>query len=96
MLSLKGERFLEVSFVDDIGMDSLDALEFVMCVEKEFGVYISDEDVAEIVKIGDLKKTIEKNLTDGKMGIANDTSVQETRAVKQVNYGIGFARRIAV
>ncbi len=36
------------NFVDDLGFDSLDAQEFTMHVEKEFGVSIADEQREEM------------------------------------------------
>ena len=36
------------SFVNDLGADSLDVVEFVMEVEKEFGIEIPDEDASKL------------------------------------------------
>ncbi len=58
-LSLKGKQFLNVSFVDDLGLDSLEAIELVMSVEEEFDISISDEDVTGIVKVKNLKECID-------------------------------------
>lgn len=44
----------ECSLINDLGADSLDAVELILAVEEEFGVEIPDE-VAENVKtVGDL------------------------------------------
>jgi acyl carrier protein len=59
VLSLEGEEFLEASFVDDVGLDSLEAIELIMAVEEEFDISISDEDVMGIVQIKDLKKCVD-------------------------------------
>lgn len=40
--------------IDDLGADSLDLLEIVMDVEKEFGVEIDDESAREIRTVRDL------------------------------------------
>lgn len=40
----------------DLGMDSLDAIELVMCLEDEFDVEILDEDFERVVTVGDLYK----------------------------------------
>jgi len=48
------------SFVQDLGADSLDALELTMAFEKEFGLDISDDDMESLVTIGDMEQLIEK------------------------------------
>ena len=40
--------------VEDLGADSLDAIDIVMSVEDEFGIEIPDEDVENISTIGDI------------------------------------------
>lgn len=47
------------SFVNDLGADSLDVVEFVMEVEKEFKVDIPDEDAGKLQTVGDAVKYIE-------------------------------------
>lgn len=47
------------SFVNDLGADSLDVVEFVMEVEKEFDITISDEDATKLATVGDAVKYIE-------------------------------------
>ena len=47
------------SFVNDLGADSLDVVEFVMEVEKEFNITIPDEDAAKLEKVGDAVKYID-------------------------------------
>ena len=39
------------SFVDDLGADSLDIVEFVMELEEEFEVAIPDEDAEKIITV---------------------------------------------
>lgn len=41
------------SFIDDLGADSLDIVELVMLIEKEFGIEIPDEDAERIQTVGD-------------------------------------------
>ena len=41
----------EVSFVDDLGADSLDTVELVMALEEEFETEIPDEDAEKITKV---------------------------------------------
>ena len=43
----------EASFLKDLGGDSLDIVELVMALEDEFGITISDEDVAQITTVQD-------------------------------------------
>jgi len=49
------------SFVDDLGVDSLDLLELVMALEQEFDVEIDDDDLVDIKTVGDAIKYI-KNI----------------------------------
>ena len=51
----------EASFVNDLGADSLDVVEFVMEVEKEFDITIPDEEAAKLATVGDAVKYIEAN-----------------------------------
>ncbi len=41
------------SFIDDLGADSLDIVELVMAIEKEFDIEIPDEDAEKISTVGD-------------------------------------------
>ncbi|MBN1325329.1 MAG: acyl carrier protein [Alphaproteobacteria bacterium] len=47
------------AFVNDLGADSLDVVEFVMEVEKEFNITIPDEDAGKMATVGDAIKYIE-------------------------------------
>ncbi|MDP6933935.1 MAG: acyl carrier protein, partial [Myxococcota bacterium] len=38
----------DASFIDDLGADSLDIVELVMLIEKEFDIEIPDEDAEKI------------------------------------------------
>ncbi len=49
----------EASFINDLGADSLDVVEFIMEVEKEFDITISDEDATKLATVGDAVKYIE-------------------------------------
>ena len=40
------------SFVDDLGADSLDAVELIMAMEEEFDIEIPDEDAEKITTVG--------------------------------------------
>jgi acyl carrier protein len=49
------------AFVNDLGADSLDVVEFVMEVEKEFDITIPDEAAAKLVTVGDAVKYIDEH-----------------------------------
>lgn len=41
------------SFIEDLGADSLDIVEMVMAIEKEFAIEIPDEDAEKIATVQD-------------------------------------------
>ena len=45
--------------IKDLGADSLDVVEMLLDLEKEYGVEISDEQAAELKTVGDIVKLIE-------------------------------------
>lgn len=49
----------EASFTNDLGADSLDTVELIMELEKEFGVNIPDSDAEKIQTVGDAIAYIE-------------------------------------
>ncbi|MGI9558163.1 MAG: acyl carrier protein [Thermodesulfobacteriota bacterium] len=55
----------EMSFIDDLGADSLDLVELVMSIEDEFGIEILDEDVEKIVTVQDAVDFIKESQGDG-------------------------------
>ncbi|MCR4919389.1 MAG: acyl carrier protein [Prevotella sp.] len=52
----------EASFTNDLGADSLDTVELIMELEKEFGVNIPDDMAEKIGTVGDAIKFIEENM----------------------------------
>jgi len=48
------------SFTDDLGLDSLDAVEVVMAIEEEFGIEIPDEEADKITSVGEAISYISK------------------------------------
>ncbi len=47
----KEEVTIDSSFIDDLGADSLDAVELIMRLEEEFGIDIPDEDAEKITTV---------------------------------------------
>lgn len=45
---------------EDLGADSIDAIELIMGIEEEFDIEISDDEAMSIKTVGDLVKVIEK------------------------------------
>ena len=52
---------LETHLVDDLGADSLDAVDLIMAIEDEFGVELDDETAQNVRRVGDLVSFIEAN-----------------------------------
>lgn len=52
---------LEASLADDLGADSLDAVELNMALEDNLGVAISDEELANMKTVGDIVNYLEAN-----------------------------------
>lgn len=44
----------DTSFMDDLGADSLDVVELIIGVESEFDIDIPDEEVENLITIGDV------------------------------------------
>ena len=53
----------EASFTNDLGADSLDTVELIMELEKEFDLSIPDEEAEKIVTVGDAIAFIENAKT---------------------------------
>jgi acyl carrier protein len=49
----------QASFTSDLGADSLDTVELIMELEKEFGISIPDEEAEKISTVGDAIARIE-------------------------------------
>ena len=61
-LSAPEDKITEkASFMNDLGADSLDVVEFVMEVENKFGITIPDEDAAKMATVGDAVKYIDSH-----------------------------------
>lgn len=55
----------EQKLADDLAIDSLDAIEISIDIEKEFDIYISDDKIDAIVNatVGDIYTMVEQHLT---------------------------------
>ena len=49
----------EAKFIEDLGADSLDTVELVMALEKEFDLEIPEEDAEKLQTVSDAVKYIE-------------------------------------
>lgn len=50
----------EANLIEDLGADSLDAVELSMAIEDEFDVEIEDEEFQQLATVGDILKAIEE------------------------------------
>ena len=50
----------ESKMIEDLGADSLDAVELVMAVEEEFGIEVPDEEAEKLASVGDIIAHVEK------------------------------------
>lgn len=59
-LSVEAEKVtLESRLSEDLGADSIDAVELIMNIEDEFNIQVSDEEAQNLKTVGDLVKYIE-------------------------------------
>lgn len=56
-----GKVTMEATLADDLGADSLDAVELNMALEDNLGVAISDEELANMKTVGDIVNYLEAN-----------------------------------
>ena len=47
-----------MSFIDDLGADSLELFQILMGVEKEFDISIDEETLKDVITVGDLLEII--------------------------------------
>lgn len=55
----ESEITMDTLLVDDLGADSLDAVELIMALEDEYGMEIEDDAAQNIKSVGDLVNYIE-------------------------------------
>ena len=64
----RGEEFQvsqTLSLKDDLQADSVDLMEFILTVEDEFNIEISDEDIDSLNNVSDVVACVQKNLNKG-------------------------------
>lgn len=44
----------DLSLKDDLGADSVDLMEFILTIEDEFGIEISDEEIDQLQSVADV------------------------------------------
>lgn len=59
----------ETRFIDDLGADSLDTIEYLMRIEDVFGVAVSSEDEDKLASIGDVVNYIMAKNAEGRITI---------------------------
>ena len=52
---------LESHLQDDLGADSLDAVDLIMTIEDEFGITVPDDDAQNFKTVGDIVSFLEQN-----------------------------------
>jgi acyl carrier protein len=50
----------DAKLIDELGMDSLDAVELAIAAEREFDVEISDEQVAKLETVADIMALVQR------------------------------------
>lgn len=57
----ESEVTMESDFIADLNADSLDLVQLLILLEKEYGVSFSDEEIKSVKTVGDVVAFIEKN-----------------------------------
>ncbi|MEA3391652.1 MAG: acyl carrier protein [Candidatus Marinimicrobia bacterium] len=57
----KEQVTLEANLQDDLGADSLDAIQLIMSIENEFDITIPESDIDKLKTVADVMKYIESN-----------------------------------
>ena len=64
----QGEDFVvteSLSLKDDLDADSVDLMEFILTLEDEFSIEISDEEIDQLQSVGDVVKIIQRKIEIG-------------------------------
>lgn len=60
-LGIEKEKItMDSRLAEDLGADSLDAVELIMTLEDEFGIEVDDEAATKIKKVSDIVEFLEK------------------------------------
>lgn len=51
----------EAKLMEDLGADSLDAVELVMAIEEEFGIEVPDDEAEKLTSMGDILTYVDKS-----------------------------------
>jgi len=51
----------DAKLLEDLGADSLDAVELVMAIEEEFGIEVPDEDAEKLTSMGEILAYVDKS-----------------------------------
>jgi|RhiMetdeSRZDD1v2_1073273.scaffolds.fasta_scaffold381157_2 acyl carrier protein len=63
---------LDASLVEDLGMDSLDAVELAIATERQFNIGLSDEQVAKLKTVADIVTLVRRLAHEPDRGPAPD------------------------
>lgn len=59
---IKDKEVLPTHQLKDLGMDSLDLVEFLMEIEEEFGIEFSNDEMVALKTVGDVYTVIESKI----------------------------------
>ncbi|MGN1042598.1 MAG: acyl carrier protein [Christensenellales bacterium] len=62
-LGINGDDItMDSNMVTDVGADSLDIVQLLIRMEKEYGINFSDEEIKSVKTVGDVVRYIESNV----------------------------------
>lgn len=64
---------LEASLIDDLGLDSLDAVELSIAMEDEFDLQLDDDQVKQLVTVADVLALVQKLLLEKSAASKSET-----------------------
>lgn len=62
---------LDAKLGDDLGMDSLDAVELAIATERQFGIGVSDEQIAKLGTVADIVALVQRLLDEQGGGLSH-------------------------
>ncbi len=69
----------DAKLVDELGMDSLDAVELAIAAERQFAVAVSDEQVAKLQTVADIIALVQRLVEEQGVGSAEHYGPRETQ-----------------